>query len=211
MDIFGHQGVALEIVQAVGGEDCKTTINWFVEAPPPDNFSPTEVYDALVALDVFVDLRGLMSNVSSLKRIKVSTNFPPGIPPYADLLVFGLGSGTITSDVMPPNVSSRIYKFPDVAEQDPPDQYDNWRAGMIRLSGIPESQQNGGQLDSSYVADMNSWAELLERVEVRAGEYMRMHYVRALSAESPVAAAVPVLETTASNILGTQNTRKIKV
>ena len=79
---------------------------------------------------------------------------------------------------------------------------------MIRLSGLSEDQQSNGIANAALVASMQSLADYVVTVNPSAGVF-RMHYARFPTPTDPTTYAVPVQELYSSQLLGSQNTRKI--
>jgi len=209
---LGHQGVDLTVsVSLPSGVTAQNHLQYHVVAAPPAAVSPDECAAAFNS-DIVTAYRNCMAGAAAVLAISWSTNTPAGIPPFPENTEFFSGQwGNRTGGIMPPYVSATILKIPDVAEQDPPDAYSNWRVGAVRIPGISESDQDAGLITASALIDaLNALGEVLELGAV-GGEELKLHFGRAGNATSPTPAIVPVLETVASTRLGSQNSRKISL
>lgn len=152
MAIDNSAGVIITVNSLVAGVICQNVLHYVF--PENEQKSPSDVYD------VFVDILNnewaeCLADNAQISSVKIETTAPTGYTPYPPFTVPIAIAGT-SGGVEPSTsfVAGRIYKIPNVATSEPSEPLNGWRAGMMRLAGIPESLVNYNQLAPTLVANM---------------------------------------------------------
>lgn len=123
------------------------------------------------------------------------------------------GTYTTAQGAMAPHDTILMWKFPDNANIDPPGEQ-AFKPGKISFAGVPEDSQENGLIDPTDLAAWNTLGEQLESINCDPGGanyqvdlwMLRRNFV--LEPPNPNRAYAPVLETSTSQFVGTQNRRK---
>lgn len=197
------QGIIVDVTTLLAGT---TAHNVFSYNPvdPAEFTSPQDVADWWQA-NVLAGWQALISSSATLINLQVSTNTGGGAPPYPPVSVSLSAVGGSDAQMLPPFVSMRLYKVPDLTSAQPSQPVPAWRMGMTRIPGIPENQQQKGVVTSTYMA---LWDEVgLDMVAGTAdGIDIQMSMFRVVGS-TLYGVGIDFIQ--AGSVLGSQNSRKI--
>lgn len=206
MAIDDTAGFDVTVRTLVGGIIAENVLKYYTDAAAPSQATPADFAEEF--LDTIIPpWLTVLSEDATILDFTVDPTIPggEGYIPYAPHTEVVNGSGVTASQSLPPFVSYRLYKVPDVAEQDPPTPERVWRNGMIRIAGVPESAQNGGLVNIGYTAYLQALGDVLAVVTANLLDH-RLYWRRLISGTYYY---VPAISVIASPRLGTQNTRKL--
>lgn len=211
MTYAGNQTAIVQIKSLVAGQLCYNTLEYGTEETGQYT-TPAFFSAAWIAANLF-ELANVMSDQATVLSIGVSTTAPTGVPPYAPHIQTVNQAGNVVSQVLPPYSSYRVYKQPDNAAFE--GTFGSaFRVGMIRFPGVPETYQQSGLVVPPGTAEIDTLATSLLEVDAALAEgvgsiIFRMIMVRREVGNPGNFGLAPLLTLSASNILGTQNSRKI--
>lgn len=211
MPYAGNQTAIVQIKSLVAGQLCYNTLEYGTEEVGQYT-TPAFFSAAWIAANLF-ELANVMSDQATVLSISTSTTSPTGVPPYAPHIQTVNQVGNVVSQVLPPYSSYRVYKQPDNSAFEG-SFGSTFRVGMVRFPGVPESYQQSGLLVPPGTAEIDALAASLLDVDAALAEGVgnvafRMIMVRREVGNPANFGLVPVMALSASNILGTQNSRKI--
>jgi len=211
MTFAGNQTAIIQIKSIVTGQLCYNTLEYGTEAP--GQYTRPAFFLAAWASNVMTSLLAAMSEDATVLSVSCSTTAPTGVPPFAPHIQTFNDPGTAAGQVLPPYSSYRLYKQPDNSAFEGTFGSE-FRVGMIRVPGVPEPFQTGGLLTVDGVNALDDLVGTLLEVDAPlsggGGDvFFNMIMVRREVGNPGNFGLAPVLSVTASNILGTQNSRKI--
>lgn len=202
MAIDTSQGHIVTVKTLVGSKVCQNVMTYFTQ----DNAdNPTAEVADYFEDNIIPQWIACLSNAALLQSVEVVATTPVGHVPYPPAIRFVNLAGTRAGECLPPNVSARIYKQPNVSSSEPSEPPDGWRTGMVRISGISEADQNAGVLSAALVTLLNTLAASLYSLSLE--NHTSTMYLKRITPTTRY--YVPVSFCYGSGILGTQNTRKI--
>lgn len=186
------------------GQTCQTKLFYYLDSSIPFNAGG---FAGAFRTTVWDDMKAHIDESFRLDTITVRQGLV-GTGSYQDFQLVVNETGLVTgADCMPAWVTVSIWKQPDNATIEPAGESDfgNSHNGF---SGIPESSCADGLLTSAALSDWNDVGEAMEEVIVGANTWgLGIH--RQGSTTPPITPAyVYVLETYASQKLGSQLRRK---
>lgn len=209
MAYAGHQTQIVTVRYILTGQICENVLEYGT-AETADYSDPVDFGTAweTANLSNFLDC---LSNQVTLLDITFAPTHPVGVPAYAPYISVWNSAGSVDDDSLPPHVSYRLYKIPDNANiegvLDGP-----FRAGMTRISGVPESFQENGLLNSLGVGALNALAagmvEITAPSAISGDVVFNLLMVRRVTGSTDFG-LTKVFNYVASAVLGSQNTRKI--
>lgn len=211
MTYAGNQTAIVQVKTIVTGQLCYNTFEYGTEAVGKYT-TPGTFLSAWLSTNISNWL-ACLSDQAQILSVSVATTSPTGVPPYAPAMDPINDYGTEAAQSLPPYASYRIYKQPNNAAFEGTMGTD-FRIGMIRIPGVPETFQTGGLLVTAAVGAVDALADALTFIELTPvggglDIQFNMIMVRREVGNPANFGLVPVLATYASTILGTQNSRKI--
>lgn len=211
MPFAGNQTQIVQIKSIVSGQLCYNTLEY--GHTDTGNYSRVSDFGTAWLNAVMTSLLDVMSEDTQVLSVTFSATSPTGVPPYAPNVVAVNLPGNVVSQSLPPYASYRLYKQPDNASFEGTFGTE-FRVGMMRVPGVPELWQSGGLLITTATDALDTLAGNLLSLDVPGqvgvGDiFFNMLMVRREVGNPANFGLAPVLALAESNILGTQNSRKI--
>lgn len=209
MAVLNAQGIRYTLRTTTGGEACENIFDY--HGVLAGSFATPVEHGLWFTGTVLPLLRDALSNSTIFQWVRLDFSPQGGTPPYAPYTI-SLGSvpGLRTGDCLPPQDAYRIWKIVDPATEEPDTPPRPWRQGMVRLSGVAESDQSNGLVNPPQITRLNAIAAVIGD-HVVTGVDFAMHYSRHYPTPQPIFNDfwVTVVELVEDGLITTQNTRKI--
>lgn len=196
------------------GQTVQTVLLWWYYNATPAGIDAGGAAAAVKAAVWTDNLEDLLHETFTLQNIDVRHgSIMSGTPPeQRHILSLNEDGQVVGSDAMPAFVTARVLRYPGTdlfsttAPEPPAFSKTSYKIGF---SGLPEGQCKDGLLTDAAYADWSAFAETIEEITFGGNDYVLMIHRQANTLEGGnVPAWVNVADTNASQLLGTQNTRK---